>query len=161
MIAQIEFFTRNYSAAEKLYSELQKKEPNGGQNFYGGLDYPSVLGRLRQIHGDKAAARRILEQSRTMGQRGSQPRSAAALYCFAAIESSLGHTESAFDHLHKAIASGWADARSPQLDPRFDGIAAEPRFRETIAALTRRLAELRRQIGQPIKMAAIGEKTSP
>jgi hypothetical protein len=60
-----------------------------------------------------------------------------------------------------AIKAGWIDARSPQLDPRFDGIASDSRFKEIIETLTTKVAELRRQIGQPIKMASNGENNSP
>jgi serine/threonine protein kinase/Tfp pilus assembly protein PilF len=162
MLAQIEFFTRNYGAAEGLYSELQKREPSGGENFYGGVDYASALGRLKQLANDAATGRRLLEEAGAMDEKAlPNSRGGVTLYRLAAIESSLGNTESALEHLRQAILVGWTDARSPQLDPRFDAIAPDPRFRDIIATLTKKLAELQRQLGQPIKMAANGERISP
>src|SRR4051812_3974712 len=41
MAAQVEFFSRNFGEAEKLYQELTAKDPNGGGSFYGAVSYQS------------------------------------------------------------------------------------------------------------------------
>jgi hypothetical protein len=90
-----------------------------------------------------------------------EPQNAHGWYKLAAVESCLGRSEAALDHLATAINAGWTDFRSPGLDPRFDGIASETRFRKLIQALTAKVVEQKRQTGQPIKMASNGETNSP
>jgi tetratricopeptide (TPR) repeat protein len=163
ILAQIEFFARNYAEAEKRYSELAKNDPNGGGTFYGEIPYNSALGRLRQLQHDEKSSREILQAclQKEAAAVKREPQNSRAWYRLAAVESCLGKTDSALDHLAAAIKAGWIDARSPQLDPRFDGIAADARFQELIQALTKKVGELKRQIGQPFTMAATGESHSP
>jgi TolB-like protein/tetratricopeptide (TPR) repeat protein/tRNA A-37 threonylcarbamoyl transferase component Bud32 len=160
--AQVEFFARNYVDAERLYHELVARDSSGGGGFLGGISYCSALGCLRQKLGDKSAGQTILreclQKELTAGANSQNPET---LYRIAAIYSSLEEKESAFEYLYAAAASGWIDYRSLHLDPRFDAIAADPRFQQIIATLTTKVAELRRQIGQPITMASTGETHSP
>ena len=153
---------RNYGAAESLYSELLKKYPSGGTVSYGAMSYHSALGRIRQALGNEIGARSILEErlvyETALAASSDNP---AHLYIIAAIESSLGQIDPALSHLRAAVAAGWIDYRSLRLDPRFDAVADDPRFHEILAALTTKVSELRRQTGQPIKMAANGEMSSP
>src|SRR6266496_47413 len=162
LMAQIEFFARRYPEAERIYDELVKKDPSGGIAFYGSVTYSSALGRLHQIRGDHSAASAILKQSRELELAADNATTnPAVLYRIAAIESSLGDTESAILRLRAAIKNGWIDYRSLGLDPRFDGITADPRFQQMLSALATKVAELRRQVGQPTKMASNSETTSP
>ena len=62
MAAQVEFFSRNFAEAEKLYKELAANNPSGGASFYGVVSYQSALGRLRQAASDEKAAQQILQQ---------------------------------------------------------------------------------------------------
>jgi serine/threonine protein kinase/Tfp pilus assembly protein PilF len=163
IIAQIEFFARNYDEAEKRYSELAKTDPSGGGIFYGGISYNSALGRLQQLHHDEKSSRELLQaclenEAATVKR---EPQNRDAWYQLAAVESCLGKTDAAVDHLTAAIKTGWIDARSPKLDPRFDGIAGDPRFQQIITTLTNKVTELRRQVGQPTTMASNGENNSP
>jgi serine/threonine protein kinase/tetratricopeptide (TPR) repeat protein len=159
--AQVEFFARNYAEAERLYRELSM-DPGGGSGFSGGISYCSVLGYLRQKFGDKSAARTILQDCLQKElAAGANSQNPETLYRIAAIYSSLEEKEPAFQYLSRAVATGWIDYRSLRLDPRFDAIAADPRFQQIIATLTNKVAELRRQIGQPITMASTGETHSP
>jgi tetratricopeptide (TPR) repeat protein len=163
IIAQVEFFARNYGEAEKRYSELTKMDSKGRGSFYGALTYDSALGRLRQLQHDEQGSRELLQtclqnQAAAVKHELQDP---DGWYRLAAIESSLGKTDAAINHLQTAIKAGWIDARSLQLDPRFDGIAADPRFQQIITTLTHKVAELRRQIGQPTTMASTGENNSP
>jgi len=152
--AQVEFFSRNYSEAEKLYAQLNASNPSGGVFSYGALSYASCLGRIQQIFGKQAEAQSILEATLTtesaIPSRSNDP---ATIYRIAAIEATLGRVETALRDLQAAAAAGWLDYRSLQLDPRFDSIKGEPRFHDTISALKTRVLELKGQTGQPIKMA--------
>jgi hypothetical protein len=162
MLPRIELFARNYRAAEPLYSELAKGETTGGIASYGGMSSASALGRIRQALGDEAGARTVLLECLTREKdliRSSK--NAVALYRIAAIEASLGDVETSTRDLQSAVDAGWINYRSLQLDPRFDKIASDPRFPEIISALTTKVSELRRQTGQPLTMAANGEKYSP
>jgi serine/threonine protein kinase/Tfp pilus assembly protein PilF len=162
MLARIELFARNYRAAEPLYSDLAKRYPAGGVASYGGMSYASALGRLRQAMGNEAEARSILKQclAREL-ELAPSSKNPAALYRIAAIEASLGEADTAIKYLHAAAAAGWIDYRSLQIDPRFDGLARNSGFHEIISVLKAKVSELRRQTGQPIKMASIGESNSP
>jgi tetratricopeptide (TPR) repeat protein/TolB-like protein/predicted Ser/Thr protein kinase len=157
MAAAIEFFARDYGDAERLYADLKRADSDGGSHFYGALDYASVLGRLQQARGDTAGARTVLERCRNKEEQTPfNDRSAVSLYRLAAIESSLGNVNGAIENLRAATERGWIDIRSTQIDPRFDGIASDERFRHIIATVIERLAESRRHMGQPFSMANNG-----
>jgi tetratricopeptide (TPR) repeat protein/predicted Ser/Thr protein kinase/TolB-like protein len=160
-LAQIEFFSRNYREAERLYRDLADKEPTGGAGFYGGISYTSALGRIIQASGDQSAGQALLAESlRKELASQNNALNPDAQYRIAAIKSSLGDKPSAVEYLRAAAAAGWIDYRSLRLDPRFDALAAEPDFLQIITSLTTKVAELRRQVGQPIAMASTGEKHS-
>ena len=160
--ALIELFARNYPEAERLYRELADRNPSGASASYEGISYDSALGCLREKLGDKSAAEKILAECLQKElAAGPQPQNSEALYRVAAIYSCLGQTELAFEFLTRAVGAGWIDYRSLRLDPRFDTISSDARFKKTISVLTTKVDELRRQIGQPIKMASTGDKNSP
>jgi serine/threonine protein kinase/tetratricopeptide (TPR) repeat protein len=147
MAAQVEFFSRQFANAEKLYQELATKDPNGGGSFYGAISYRSALGRLRlAAHDDESGTRILQEALRTETETlNSAPEHPEVLYRVAAIESSLGRTEPAVKHLQAAIRAGWIDYRSLDLDPRFDSIRDGDTFKDILAQLRNKVAELRRQ----------------
>ncbi len=147
--ALIEFFSRNYSRADQLYRGLRTKAPDGGAGSYSALTFASAEARCRQALGDDAGGRALLEQGRVKELNRRATQNPSVFYRLAAIDSCLGESESAFAHLRAAAAAGWIDFRSPKLDPRFDGIARDARFREFLESLAARVAELRRQTGQP------------
>ena len=161
MLARIELFARNYRAAERLYSELATTN-SAGTTSYGGMSYASALGRARQALGDVSGGRLVLENCLTQELNLSpSSKNPAGLYRLAAIEASLGRTDAALNDLQAAVAAGWIDYRSLRFDPRFDAIADDSRFHEIISVLEAKVSELRRQTGQPIKMASNGEANSP
>src|SRR5207249_7097401 len=125
--------------------------------------FGSALGRLRQLHHDEQSASRLLQACLEKEAEATkrEPQNSGSWYRLAAIESSLGKIDAAIDHLRAAIRAGWIDTRSLRLDPRFDAIVGESRFHEIISALATKIAELRRQTGQPIEMASTDEDNSP
>jgi hypothetical protein len=68
-------------------------------------------------------------------------------YRTAALESCLGNSGVAIENLRAAIAAGWLDIRSLQLDPRFDAIRTDSRFAEIMESLRAKIAEHRRDAG--------------
>jgi tetratricopeptide (TPR) repeat protein len=150
MGAEVEFFSRNFSEAEKLYQELATKDPNGGTSFYGAVSYQSALGRLGLEGHDQNNSRRILEAAlkNELDRLQSLPQDPRILYCAAAIESSLDETEPALAHLRKAAEAGWIDYRSMALDPRFDGISGDPRFGSIIRGMQTKMQRARQHLSQ-------------
>lgn len=146
MAAQVEFFSRNFSAAAKLYAELASADPEGGGSFYGAVSFRSALGRLRQAARDKTGVK-ILEQelAAERGKLRSVPTHPETLYRLAAIESCLGMVKASLEHLKVAVDNGWIDYRSTQLDPRFDNVAADPAFQKIIERLQHKVATLQRE----------------
>jgi tetratricopeptide (TPR) repeat protein/TolB-like protein len=145
MAAQIEFFARNYGAAEELYVRLLKNDPYGGGSFYGATSYQSALGRIRQVLGSDESATKLLQESleREVTLLNRQPGNPEAAYRVAAVEASLNLSEAALQHLHQAVALGWLDYRSLQRDPRFDSLRTSPELDTLIDGLSAKVADLR------------------
>lgn len=141
--AQIEFFARDFDLAAKLYSALSSSERNGGGSFYGAVDYQGTLGRSLQELGRSGEAKEIL--TRCLQTEGSmverQPNNPEALYRLAAVESTLGLTDSSIQHLRSAVERGWIDYRSLQMDPRFDSLRKDSQFNRIISELSMTVAE--------------------
>jgi tetratricopeptide (TPR) repeat protein len=144
--AQIEFFARDFQTARNLYSELALREPAGGGAFYGAVDYQGAVGRSLQELGQPVKAREIL--TRWMGmERGVVERQAnnpEALYRLAAVEASLGLTDSSIQHLRSAAQRGWIDYRSLGMDPRFDLLRGDPEFGKILSELSLTVTEKRK-----------------
>jgi tetratricopeptide (TPR) repeat protein len=143
--AQIEFFARNFPAAEELYSKLAAGDADGGGSFYGAISYQSALGRIRQVLGAPGTAEGILreclaKETLALNRHADNP---VAAYQVAAVEASLNLHEAAFQHLRQAIRLGWLDYRSPRLDPRFDSLRSDPEFTSLLDEVSSRAAEVR------------------
>lgn len=145
--AQIELFARNYEAAEELFARLAKSDGNGGGSFYGAITYQSALGRIQQALGSHDSATKLLQESlkRETDVCTRQPGNPEAPYRLAAVEACLNLPEAALRHLHQAIALGWLDYRSLQLDPRFDSLRSNPELNTLIDGLSAKVADLRKQ----------------
>jgi serine/threonine protein kinase/Tfp pilus assembly protein PilF len=143
--AQIEFFARNYAAADELYAKLVKGDEQGGGSFYAAVSYQSALGRIKQALGLDEIATGLLRESlaRERATLNRQPSNPEAAYRLAAVEASLNLTEAALQHLHQAVAMGWLDYRSLQKDPRFDALRSNPELDTLIDGLSARAAELK------------------
>jgi len=143
--AQIEFFARNYAAAEELYAKLAKGDEQGGGSFYAAVSYQSALGRIKQALGFNEIAAGLLQESlaKERATLNRQPANPEAAYRLAAVEASLNLTGAALQHLRQAAASGWIDYRSLQKDPRFDSLRSTPELSTFIDGLSARVAEMR------------------
>ncbi|MEY2526355.1 MAG: eukaryotic-like serine/threonine-protein kinase [Verrucomicrobiota bacterium] len=146
MAAQLHFFARQFGKARRIYSDLAKKDPEGGTNFYGAISYQSALGWLHLAAGDKGTGETILNRAlqRELAELAMAPQHPEILYRTAAIEASLGRQKPALEHLRSAALEGWIDFRSLNLDPRFDALRADPAFKEISESMTTKVASLRR-----------------
>lgn len=142
--AQIEFFDRRFEAAMELYRNLNRVNPYGGGSFYGAMTYCSAAGRAKQALGEMSEAKRVLEDclARERANAENAPGNPEAVYRLAAVEASLGMTEASLSHLRNAVALGWVDYRSLNLDPRFDFLRG-PEFQTIINELAARVADMR------------------
>jgi tetratricopeptide (TPR) repeat protein len=143
--AQIEFFARNYAAAEELYGKLAKGDVHGGGSFYGAITYQSALGRIKQALGAPEQGNQLLQNSLQIERAAfdRQPENSEAAYRLAATEASLDLREAALQHLQQAVALGWLDYRSLEKDPRFDSLRSNPDLTALISALSAKVADLR------------------
>ena len=145
LAAQIEFFSRDFIVAEKLYRNLAIADPGGGGSFYGAVSYQSALGRIRQALGDKMGGRVILDRclmdKKAVMER--EPDNPEAAYCLAAVEASLALPNQSLEHLRAAVSLGWVDYRSLEMDPRFDSVRQHPLFQEMIKNLSAKVADMR------------------
>ena len=148
LAAEIEFFARNFPEAQRLYTVLEQKDPDGGGSFYGGISYKSALGRIALNKKTPSVGSSLLRECLTkeLKQLEAAPDNPDILYRISAIESSLGRTEPAIGHLQAAVSAGWIDYRSLSLDPRFDAIANDERFQTILGRLKLRMEELRKTI---------------
>ena len=148
LLAQIEFFARNFSDAERLYNEIYRADPLGvGAEQYGAISSASALARLRIAAGNLKSAKQLLEECRRtdMSELAKGPRNPETLYRLAADEAVAGDTPLALTYLQASIAAGWIDYRSAQLDPRFDSISNTPEFQKILSELIAHVATLNRQ----------------
>jgi serine/threonine protein kinase/tetratricopeptide (TPR) repeat protein len=148
MAAQVYFFARDFPEAEKLYTAFAAKDPDGGETFYACVSYKSALGRLRMATGDEEGAKRILGEAlaRELRALQSAPQHPEILYRLAAIESTLNHVDDALAHLKAATEAGWIDYRSLALDPRFDNLRNDLRYRKISEVMATRVETLRRSM---------------
>ena len=145
LAAQIEFFARNFRAAEQLYQNLFERNGDGGGGFYGMVTYTSALGRAKQALGEIEGARAMLELclKREQDALDRAPENPESAYRLAAVEASLGNTDAALAHLRLAIASGWVEHRSLNLDPRFDSLRGNPAFQTIVNDFSAKVADMR------------------
>jgi serine/threonine protein kinase/Tfp pilus assembly protein PilF len=148
LAAQIEFFARNFSEAQRLYQRLEGSDHDGGGAFYGSVSYESALGRIGISQRRALNARAVLQECLAKEIQRSQfaPDSADILYRISAIEASLGKNESAIEHLEAAVHAGWIDYRSLALDPRFDSISDDTRFQAVLGKLKLKMEDLQKTV---------------
>ncbi len=148
LLAQIEFFARNFTEAERLYNEIRRSDRLGvGAEQYGAISSASALARLRIAAGDLKAVKQLLEECRKtdISELTRAPRNPEVLYRLAADEAIAGNTPVALTYLQASITAGWIDYRSARLDPRFDSISNTSEFQKILSELVAHVAMLDRQ----------------
>jgi tetratricopeptide (TPR) repeat protein len=156
--AQVEFFARNFDEAADLYSKLYEQDPEGGGTFFGGLTYASVLGRI-ELERNRERGRELLARARAseLQLADDGPEHPAPWYRLAAIDASLGMTSEALAHLQRAADAGWIDFRSVSLDPRFDTLRENSEFQAILAAMSKRVEQLRTSVLDSPQLATFGQ----
>ena len=142
----VEFFGRNFVAANQLYTELARTDRLGGGRgqFYGAIDYCSALGRLKIEFGDTVGGRALLRESVGLSKSRlvDAPDDPTLFYRLAAAEAALGESATSLKDLQSAVNAGWIDYRSARLDPRFDPVSRDPQFQNILSELAARVATL-------------------
>jgi len=148
MAALIEFFSRNFAAAEGLYRKALAANRKGGVDQSGSVRYLSAIGMIEQSSpGRHAIGDALLEEARTLDEQELHfaPDNLRRLYSLAANHAALGQKEEAMRDLNRAIAAGWIDYRALTLDPRFNSICDLDGFKDSLNRLTNKVEEMRRQ----------------
>ncbi len=142
--ARIEFFARNWSAAERLCEELEQVNPNGAMAD-GAIPFPAALGRIRLALGENEAGQSLLQQTlaKARDDYGKAPGNPQGAYRLAGVLSSLGKSAEALGYLQRAFGMGNLDYRSLELDPQFDSVRSLPGYPALVKAMAARVAELR------------------
>jgi len=149
MAALIEFFSRHFDAAEKLYRQTLASNRSGGADFMGSVRFLSALGFIEKLSVPYSkTARAFLEEARALDKKDLEiaPQNSALLYSLAGDEAAIGNSDAAMVSLRQAVETGWIDYRSMELDPRFDSIRNNQGFKEILTRLTNRVHELERQM---------------
>ena len=147
MAALIEFFSRHFPAAEKLYRKALAVDRSGGVDFAGSVRYLSAIGFIQKLSGAHAKEGNVLlEEAQWLDEKEllSAPGNLRHLYSLAANYAAQGKGEAATVCLDKAIAAGWIDYRSMMLDPRFDSIRNDETFENALNRLISKVQEMRR-----------------
>ena len=145
LAAQIEFFARDFARAETLYRALFESDPDGGGPFWGGVTYRSALARIAQEFGRKSEANELLARGVAVQSEyvRREPENPDAFYRLAAVQAASGMVEASLEHLRQAMALGWIDYRSLQLDPRFDALRARPEYAQILNDIITNVGGLR------------------
>src|SRR5262249_14419357 len=149
MAAVIEFFNRHFDAAEKLYREASVWNREGGVDFLGSVRFLSALGFVQTLSSARAREGKVLlEEARALDEKELllAPDNPMWLYSLAATNAALSSREAAIASLDQAIAAGWIDYRSMELDPRFDSIRDTQAFKDTLTRLSNKVEEMRRHV---------------
>jgi serine/threonine protein kinase/Tfp pilus assembly protein PilF len=142
MAARVEFWSRDFPNAEKLYRELQASFPdtNGLAGPYADLYCKSALAAIRagmgkRVEAEALAHECIAKENQSLSRASDNPE---CLYRLSAARALASDTEASLTALEQAIRCGWRDHRSPVIDPRFDHVSQEPRFHKLINDLSAR-----------------------
>ena len=144
--AMIEFFARDFGAAERLYREAADLNRAGCLDFVGSIRFLSALGFLRKISGQETEGQALMLEARALEQSDLKlaPQNARRLYSHAANEAALGETAAAIALLDRALTAGWIDYQSLTLDPRFDSLRQLGAFQEILHRLNDKVQMMRR-----------------
>ncbi len=93
----------------------------------------SFIGQVQAASGDRAAAMETLRELRAMAQK--EPPEYVAPYYLALIETALGRREQALSELERGFKEQDSTMVSLNIDPRFDSIRDEPRFKALVVRM--------------------------
>jgi len=148
MAAVIEFFSRNFNDAEKLYRAIPESSETGGVDFFGCVRFVSALGFIQLANGHASEGRALVEQACALDEKESalNPENPVRLYSLAADRAVLGQEAESIAALERAVAAGWINHRSLELDPRFDSLRQNRVFQNILTRLSTTVEEMRRSL---------------
>jgi tetratricopeptide (TPR) repeat protein len=98
MAALIEFFSRHFDAAEKLYREALASNRSGGVDFMGSVRFLSALGSIESLSSAHAKeGKALLEEARALDEKELEvaQENSALPYSLAADDAALGNAQPA------------------------------------------------------------------
>ena len=139
-----ELFAGNFAAAQELFEKAVELDSMG---YAWGRRYLTVLGYLLWREGQRDSARTRFEKSANMDQEEivQETESSDPYYDLAALNAIQGNKRGAYEWLQKAIANGWVDYQFTRHDPLFENLRQEERFKQMMAQLETRMAEMRKR----------------
>jgi tetratricopeptide (TPR) repeat protein len=155
MAALIEFYSRHFAEAEKLYEEALTHERAGGVDFAGSVRYLSALGYIKNSSHRPEEGNALLEEARALDEKEllSAPDNSRRLYSLAANYAAAANDVEANRTLDQAISAGWIDYHAMMIDPRFDLIRDTAAFQEKLTRLTLKVQDMRtRQLGRNLTL---------
>ncbi len=135
--AEVELFAGNFNKAKVIYDSIYVKNPRK-------KDYsPNYAWLLNQNNEKEAAAiifRNVINEQEENIKSGNEEFNAP--YILAEIYSIMGKKEVALKYLQLAIDNGWRLYRITQLDPLFENIRNEEKFKAKMADLKDKVAAM-------------------
>jgi hypothetical protein len=107
----------------------------------------SALGFIQKLSGAHVKeGKALLDEALALDEKdlAAGPENSTRLYSLAADYAALGKDDAAIVTLNRAIAAGWIEYRSMELDPRFDSIRDRQDFKDTLGRLKSKVDEMRR-----------------
>jgi serine/threonine protein kinase/tetratricopeptide (TPR) repeat protein len=148
MAAIIEFFSHHFDKAEIFYREACSASRFRGVDFPGSVRFISALGFMQHLADPEVSeGRSVVEEARALDEKelALAPENPKLLYSLAANHAALGNEDAAIIALRQAVAAGWIDYCSMELDPRFDSVRNLKVFQDTLTQLTTKVQRMRRQ----------------
>jgi serine/threonine protein kinase/Flp pilus assembly protein TadD len=140
----VTLFLGRDAQAKAYFEKLAELVPESNEGRYANIH----LGYLLWKAGEKDEARKRLSRSLTLlreeSEQGSKDR--YVLYDIASIHAAQGEKAEACEWLQKSIDAGYRDVRSLSMDPLFEALHDDARFKEMIAQLQTKVDEIRKEI---------------
>jgi serine/threonine protein kinase/Tfp pilus assembly protein PilF len=161
--AFIQLVVKNYSEAGKLYRSLALTRPYLPGNFPLGVlseDYDAGLGIVALRTGKKTEAKRFFERSLEANRKAIDGGNELYHYRYniAAVYAVQGDKEAAYEWLKKAVDAGWRLYRIAQIDPFFENLRNDERYKNILAGVKAMVDEERRKVEEWERSEASGKQ---
>ena len=107
-----------------------------------------MLARRRKAGEKDEAARRLSEYLNSLEEGiANKVDNVAVRYDIAAIHAVRGDKDQAIGWVQRAVDAGYVDARQLSMDPLFENLRDDARFKQVVTQLEAKAAEIRQEIG--------------
>ncbi|MDP2884180.1 MAG: protein kinase [Ignavibacteria bacterium] len=156
MMAMAHLFSGHYVDAEPLYQQLATKGSYIPGSFPLGVvsvDYDAALGMIALKTGKKGEAKRLFDRSFEMNRKAIELGNELYHYRYniAAVLAIQNNSEEAVRWFQKAVDAGWRLYRIAQVDPFFDNLRKDERFRQMMAKVETMVDDQRKLVEQTEK----------